>query len=147
MKLKKMKKLESNKRIARYYYEVISNSGDVSEIDEYIDPAYTEVYNNERLEVGIEGAIQHIKGVRETYPDLTLTIEKQIAEGDWVVTHLTARGTHSGTWIGMKPTNKELEFTAINVDKIINGKIVEHGGAANLLFPFLDAGAVKIVSE
>lgn len=139
--------LEENKRIARHYYEVIGNTGDVSEIEMYISPNYTVVYNNKRDTVGIEGAIQHIKGVMETYPDIKLTIEKQIAEGDWVVTHLTARGTHSGIWIGMKPTGKKLQFTAINVDKIIDGKIVEHGGAANLLFPFLEAGAVQVVSE
>lgn len=138
---------EENKRVARYFYEVISNTGDVSEIDKYISPDYTEVYNNERKQSGIEGAIEHIKGVKTTYPDLKLTIEKQIAEGDWVVTHLTARGTHLGTWIGMKPTGKKLEFTAINVDKIVDGKIVEHGGAANLLFPFLEAGVIKVVSK
>lgn len=138
---------EENKRVARYFYEVISNTGDVSEIDKYISPDYTEVYNAERIQTGIKGAIEHIKGVKTTYPDLKLTIEKQIAEGDWVVTHLTARGTHLGTWIGMKPTGKKLEFTAINVDKIVDGKIVEHGGAANLLFPFLEAGVIKVVSK
>ena len=99
-----MKKTEANKQVARYYYEVIGNTDDISEIDKYVDPEYTEVYNNVRHKVGIPGAIEHITGVKKTYSDLKLTIEKQIAEGDWVVTHLTARGTHTSEWIGMKPT-------------------------------------------
>ncbi len=43
--------------------------------------------------LGVEGARQHIKGVRQTFPDLYLTIEKQISEGDWVVTCITAQGS------------------------------------------------------
>ncbi|MHC1766322.1 MAG: ester cyclase [Verrucomicrobiia bacterium] len=83
--------------------------------------------------------------MRQTYPDLHLTIDRQVAEGDWVVTLVTARGTHSGTWLGMKPTGKAVEITAVNVDRVVDGLIVEHGGAANLLEPLLEIGAVRVV--
>ena len=83
-------------------------------------------------------------GVRETYPDLHVEIEQQIAEGDWVVTRITARGTHSGSWLGMKPTGKAIEISGVNIDKVIDGRIVEHGGAANLLEPLLEIGAIRV---
>ena len=92
----------------------------------------------------MEGAIEHIKGVRNTYPDLKLVIEKQICEGEWVVTSYTMTGTHKGEWLGITPTNKKLTITGVNVDRIINGKIVEHGGAANLMEPLLKANAIRI---
>ena len=38
---------------------------------------------------------EHINAVRALYPDLFLTIERQVAEGEWVATPITARGTHS----------------------------------------------------
>ena len=60
---------------------------------EFIAPEYVEVFNNQRYDVGIEGAKRHVRGVRETYPHLHLTIERQIAEGEWVVTQIIARGT------------------------------------------------------
>ena len=73
-------------------------------------------------------------------------MEQQVAEGDWVVTLITARGTHTGKWLGMKPTGKTVEITGVNVDKVVDGRIVEHGGAANLLLPLLEIGAIRVVS-
>ena len=99
-----------------------------------------------RVVSGIEGMANHVIAVREVYPDLHLTIERQIAEGDWVVTVVTARGTHRGTWLGMKPTGRSLVFTGVNVDKVQEGRIVEHGGAANMLETLLEAGALRVVS-
>jgi len=77
--------------------------------------------------------------------DLHLTVERQIAEGDWVVTQVTAQGVHTGVWMGIEPTGKPVEFSCVNVDKVIDGRIVEHGGAANMLGPLLKIGAVRVV--
>lgn len=92
----------------------------------------------------MEGARAHALGVRRTYPDLHVTIERQIAEGEWVVSCITARGTHEGEWLGIEPTGTTLTFTGVNVDRVVDGRIVEHGGAANMLGPLLDAGAVRV---
>jgi len=99
-----------------------------------------------RLASGVEGMADHVAAVRDVYPDLHLTIERQIAEGDWVVSLVTARGTHRGSWLGMKPTGRKLVFTGVNVDRVRDGRIVEHGGAANMLEPLLEAGALRVVS-
>ncbi len=136
---------QKNKELVRRYYEEIVNTGDVNAISEFISPDYVEVYDNTRYPVGIEGAKAHIIGGRQTYADLHLTIERQIAEGDWVVTQVIARGIHQGTWMGIKPTGKPVEFTCVNVDKVVGGRIVEHGGAANMLGPLLKIGAVKVI--
>jgi len=45
----------------------------------------------------------------------------------------------------MRPTGKTVEMTVVNIDKVVAGRIVEHGGAANLLEPLLKAGAIEIV--
>jgi hypothetical protein len=57
------------------------------------------------------------------------------------------RGTHRGEWLGIAPTGKPVEMTAVNVDRVVDGKIVEHGGAANLLGPLLEIGAVRVVGR
>ena len=136
---------EDNKRIVRRYIEEVVNTGDVERLAEFIAPDYTEVYNNKRYPLGLEGAKEHISGSRRTYEDLHLTVEQQIAEGDWVVTRATARGTHRGGWLGTKPTGKTMEITVVNIDKVVDGRIVEHGGAANMLEPLLEAGAIRVV--
>jgi predicted ester cyclase len=71
-----------------------------------------------------------------------LTVEQQIAEAEWVVTRVTMRGTHRGEWQGIKPTGKPVEITAVNIDRVVRGRIVEHGGAANVLGPLLEIGAI-----
>ena len=137
--------LENNKLIVRRYIEEVINTGKIDEIEDYISTDYTEVFEGKSYKLGIDGAKEHIQGVRNTYKDLRLTIERQIAEGDWVVSCITARGTHHGNWMGIKPTGKNVTFTGVNVDKVINGKIVEHGGAANLFHSLLEIGAIKII--
>ena len=139
--------VEENKKIVRGYIEEVINTGNVDLIDKYISADYTEIYEGKKYILGIDGAKEHIKGVRETYNNLNLTIDQQIGENDYVVTSITARGIHNGKWMDIKPTGKPVLFTGVNVDKVVNGKIVEHGGAANLFGTLLEIGAIKIIKE
>ncbi|WP_301336123.1 ester cyclase [Paenibacillus sp. FJAT-26967] len=50
-----------------------------------------------------------------------------------------------GEWIGMKPTNKKLTFTGVDIDKVVDGKIVEHGGAVNTFDTLYAEGMLKPV--
>lgn len=137
--------LAENKKLVRSFYEQVVNTGDVTRIERYLAPDFVEVHQNTRHPVGIAGAKEHVLGVRRTYPDLHLTIEQQIAEGDWIATRVTMRGTHRGEWLGIAPTGKPVEATGVNLDRVAGGRIVEHGGAADLLTPLLAIGAVRIV--
>jgi predicted ester cyclase len=137
----------NNKLIVKEYIEKVLNTGDISQLEKFVSIDYTEVFNNQRFKLGIEGAKEHILGVRKNYPDIILSINRQICEGEWVVTCYTMKGTHSGSWMGIKPTGKIMEVTGINVDRIVEGKIIEHGGAANMFEGLLSIGAIKLVKE
>jgi predicted ester cyclase len=137
---------EVNKRLVRRYYEEVVNTGAVDDVPRFVSTDYVEVHENRRYAIGLEGAKDHIRGVRQTYPDLHLTIEQQIAEDEWVVTRVTMRGTHRGEWQGIQPTGRSVEVTAVNIDRVVNGRIVEHGGAANLPEPLLEIGAIQVAS-
>ncbi len=136
---------DANKELVRRFINEAINTGNIEIINDFVAPNYTEIHEGTKYPIGIEGAKEHIIGVRQTYPDLHLTIDNQIAEGEWVATCITARGTHKGVWLNIKPTGKILTYTGVNVDRVVNGRIVEHGGATNLLGPLIDAGALKIV--
>lgn len=133
----------NNKTIIRRYIEQVENTGDVSNIMEFISVDYVEVYEGKRYPIGIKGAIDHVLGIRRVYPDLKLTIENQISEGEWVVTVYSVTGTFMDEWFDMKPTGKQITYTGVNVDRIRDGKIIEHGGAANLMEPLLKAGVIE----
>jgi predicted ester cyclase len=83
-----------------------------------VSPDCVETDGALRVASGVDGMASHIRGVRATYPDLRLTIERQIGEDDWVATQITARGTHQGEWLGIRPTGRHLVFTGLNLDRI-----------------------------
>ena len=117
---------DDNKRLVRRYIDEVINTGRVDGIDEFISPDYVEVHHNATHQIGIEGAKQHVLGVRETYPDLTVTVELQIAEGDWVAGRFVAEATHTGEFMGVRPTGNKITLSGINIMRVADGKIVEH---------------------
>ena len=131
-----------NKTIVRRYYEELLNTGDISNIENYITDDYEEVHDGVRYKLGINGAREHIIGVRQVYPDIKLTIENQISEGEWVASIYSVTGTFKNEWLGITPTGEKITYTGVNVDRLKDGKIIEHGGAANLLGPLLEAGVI-----
>ena len=72
-----------------------------------------------------ENFITAVKAFRSAFPDGVMTIEKQIAEGDFVSTRWSNTGTHLGEFMGIPPTNRKITFTGIFFDRLENGKIVE----------------------
>lgn len=140
-----MNDLEANKALVRRFIEEVVNTGDVSRIGDFVSPECVETDGKIRVVSGVTGMADHIRGVRRTYPDLHLVIQRQVAEGEWVATQVAATGTHSGEWLGMTPTGKILVMVAVNLDRVVAGKLVEHGGAASMLEPLLEAGALKAV--
>lgn len=117
---------ETNKNVSRRVLEEIFNEGRyeiVGEVvgDDYVgyDPAQPE------LTIGPDGARRQAEGYRAAFPDLRLTIEDQIAEGEKVVTRWRGSGTHEGELFGIAATGKQTTVTGITIDRIIDGRIVE----------------------
>jgi predicted ester cyclase len=55
------------------------------------------------------------------------------------------RGTHKGEFVGITPTDKVIEMTGVDIDRVMNGKIVEHGGATNTFETFYEHHLIKSV--
>lgn len=86
---------------------------------------------------------QHLIDVRKTYPDLTMKVIRQFVDGDTVISEFVMVGTHLGEWLGMKPTGRKLRMTGVDIDRFVDGKIVEHGGAVNTFETLFEAGIIK----
>ena len=74
---------------------------------------------------GIDGVKQFYTELRQAFPDIHFTIDSQIAEADKVVTQWTARGTHKGVFRGIQPTGRKFTMTSIDIDRFVDGKVVE----------------------
>ena len=80
---------------------------------------------------------------RQALPDLTYTVEDQIAEGDKVTTRYTMAGTHQGEFFGVPGSGKRIEISGINVDRFDeSGKMVEEWASYDLLGAMRQAGAM-----
>jgi steroid delta-isomerase-like uncharacterized protein len=74
---------------------------------------------------GLEAVKAMLTGFRAGFPDLALTVDDEIAEGDRVVILWTARGTNTGELFGMPATGKAVRVGAVSTFRIADGKIVE----------------------
>ena len=85
---------------------------------------------------------EHIRATKQTYPDYRIRIIRQFCDGDYIISEFIMEGTHQGEWLGIKPTGKRLLFTGVNIDKITDGLIVEHGGAVNTFETLFETGII-----
>jgi steroid delta-isomerase-like uncharacterized protein len=111
-----------NKEIARRFMEECWNKGDTDAMRDliadncrYHDPVFP----------GVENLPQHIASCRSGFPDLRFTTEDVIGERNEVVVHWTARGTHTGPFLGMPPTNRPCNVSGTSIYRMEGGKIVE----------------------
>lgn len=113
------------KDIVKYFYETIVSENLLEELPQFIAEDCVVKVGEQIIPVGIDGMKQHLVDVKKTYPDYTMKILKQYADGDYVISEFIMEGTHEGEWIGIKPTHKRLSFTGVDIDKVVDGKIAE----------------------
>ena len=77
---------------------------------------------------GREGLKSLFARLRQAFPDLAVTIDRLIAEEDWVVAVTRMRGTQRGELPGIRPTGRTVDVSSIDLYRVANGKIVEHFG-------------------
>ena len=93
---------EQNKTLVRRVVEEVYNQGNLAVADELAVSDLVIHLTSQEIR-GREGAKEYVAALRAAFPDLHMTIEDQIAEGDRVVTRWTARGTHTGEFQGIPP--------------------------------------------
>ena len=93
---------------------------------------YEELWNKGNLALAAElfaqpgGVERFVSEFLQSFPDLQHTLETCIAEGAVAVARFTARGTHTGQWLGFQPTGKAVYYTGLTWARIVDGKILEH---------------------
>lgn len=92
--------------------------------DELCAPNYT-AHIGGNPPMNLEGHKQFARIFYAAFPDLGHTIDDTITEGDKVVVRFTARGTHTGNFMGIPATGKSITVGAIVILRIVNGKVAE----------------------
>jgi steroid delta-isomerase-like uncharacterized protein len=117
---------EANKALVRRFYEEVWVRGNLDAADEVFADDYVrhDLRATEAVP-GPDGQKRIAADFRAAFPDLSFTVDLLLAEGDLVAGRWTARGTHLGAWGGLPPTGRRMTFSAINVFRFSDGKVVE----------------------
>jgi steroid delta-isomerase-like uncharacterized protein len=106
--------------------------GDLSRIGEFLPPGYVEHNLLPGQEPGLEGYKRRYLMLRAAFPDMRVTIDDMLAEGDRVMARVTIEGTHLGPFLGQPASGRIVRMAAINVYRVANGRIVERWGVQDL---------------
>jgi steroid delta-isomerase-like uncharacterized protein len=116
---------EENKALALRAWEVIFNQRDLDALSEFyaVDAVWHQPDQNLQ---GLEEVKQWLARPFEAFPDLNVSVEDVIAEGDKVVVRYTSRGTHQGETAGLgPPTGRRMELEGLAMQRFEGNKIVE----------------------
>ena len=118
---------EENKRISWRLQEDVFGQGKPEMVEELLAPDYvSHAPGDPELGREPEAIKDIVRAYHSAFPDITFTVEKQVAEGDMVVTRWMARGTHLGEFMGVAPSGRRIEVSGMSMDRILGGRIVEN---------------------
>jgi steroid delta-isomerase-like uncharacterized protein len=123
---KEISTTEQNKKLLRKAVEEIWNKGNFDRLKELVSADFVIHFPRPGEDIrGPENVKHFYTELRNAFPDIHFTIVDQIAEGDKIVTHWSATGTHKGEFKNIPTTGKRVTFNAMDIDKISDGKFVE----------------------
>jgi len=119
--------VERNKAVSRRWIEVFNERDDAGEADvrthDYV--AYAPV-SLEPAPLDSEAWSRFLAGFVEAFPDLQLTVEDAVAEGDLVAQRIRFAGTHTGEFQGLPPTHRKVAFSGLELNRFVEGRVAEH---------------------
>jgi C-1 hydroxylase len=134
--------LEENKSVVRRFIEAY-NKRKLELIDDFVAPDYVDHSNH----VDRDGLKQLFSMGLKGFPDWHETIEDIIAEGDKVWVRLSYSGTHSGEFMGLPATGKKITSKAVDIYRIVNGKLAEYWNVTDNINIFKEVGAVEVTEK
>jgi len=134
---------EENETLMRRFFEEVYTKKNLAAIGQFIAPNHIDhAASAAGSPAGPEGSRQAIGMMLTGFPDLHVTVEDMIAEGDKVVVRLTMRGTQQGALGGIPPSGKQVAVSTIDIVRIEGGKIAEEWGLDDRLGMLQQLGIV-----
>ncbi|MEU4117219.1 ester cyclase [Kitasatospora sp. NPDC028055] len=123
-----MDTIEQNKSTVTAFIDALFTKGDLGAVDEYLAEDFVNHDPPFGGDAGREGMRRAGALFRAACPDWHSDQDLVLGEGDLVVEHFTATGTHRGELMGVAPTGRPLTLRGINIFRLRGGRIVERWG-------------------
>jgi steroid delta-isomerase-like uncharacterized protein len=119
--------VERNKALCRRWIEVFNQRDDAAEAavrtPDYVAHAPASL---EPAPLDSDAWTQFLAGFVEGFPDLHLTVEDTVGDGDLVAQRIHFQGTHTGEFQGLPATGKQVSFDGLELNRLVDGKVAEH---------------------
>jgi steroid delta-isomerase-like uncharacterized protein len=117
---------DQNRAIVRRYYDEVLNGRNVAVLDEIAVEDYIENDPFPGMGNGREQLKLRAGALLRAFSPCTFKIEDIVAEGDRVAVRWRSRGTQSGEFMGIPPTNRSYEIAGIDFHRLADGRMAEH---------------------
>ncbi len=114
-----------NKEVVRDFTRIFKNEHNVDGIDHLFHPEFSHNFRQE-VPSGLEGFKTIGRMMNGAFPDVHVTEEDLIADGDKVVERSSAKATHLGDQLGILSTGKTISWTEIHIYQLKDEKIIQH---------------------
>ena len=132
----------TNTAVVSRFIEEFKNNANVGIVDELMAPEFVHHLPDPRLPAGREGLKLVGQSIIMGFPDVHVTVEDLLADGDKVIERTTATATNTGEFNGIPPSGNPVTWTEIHIYRLENGKIVELWSEINLLGLLTQIGAI-----
>lgn len=136
-----------NERIARRVPEDIATPGNLDRIEEVFAGDAVEHGPFGQMLRGPDAIAEDIRRLRDAFPDLTVTVEDAVTEGDTVAFRATMRGTNKGRFMGRDPTNQSVQAQNTVFTRIESGRIAERWVQPDTLGLLRQLGVVSLPDD
>ena len=134
---------QENSILIRRWFEEVWNNGRMEAIDEMASPdVIGHGQAQHATDIGLKEFKPFVQALRSAFPDMKVTIDYVIEQGDKVVARWTSTMTHRGEFLGIAPTGKKATITGTTTQRISGGKIVEGWDNWDQLGLLVQIGAV-----
>lgn len=123
---------EANKQLIREHYEELVNRKNFAAADRQLTPDFIDHGSPPGTPRGPEAVRLAMQRLHSALPDVWVTLDEIIAEGDRVAVRATWRGTHQGALFGRPPTGRKVTISGMVLWRIVNGRIAERWATVDL---------------
>jgi steroid delta-isomerase-like uncharacterized protein len=144
--------MEENKQIVLKFFDLVWNQRKLEVADLIIDKdCLTHQLRSGEPETpvprGPDSIKNHVTGWLASFHDLRFTVEQMTAEADRVSTLLLMEGTHTGEWMGVPPSGKQISIRLMTIHRLQSCKIIEDWVIVESLGLFQQLGIVRPTAE
>lgn len=129
--------------LARRYLEACYNDADYQTVEELAAPAFSVYYPAMQREVkGVAEWSEFLRAIRVGLPDLYVAYEHLATQKGTAVFSWETRGTHSGEFLCIAPTGRQVQWTGLTVVHVANGRILREWGEEDELSQLRQLGVI-----